>query len=242
MFVRTAPMRRRPSPTAIRQEIDELEREKTDLVDERKVLWARIFALEEESRVAGRMPVSPCILSQLEREHREQQQLVDAQERELEMLRMSDEAARRKEMEEEIKILALDTRRLEALRIDQRRAFTELDARYRDLVTRDTPASADQQKQKIRGYHEKLERYQRANDRLLAKIRSMRANRVLATQGGQEQVRARAEKLRTEIELVRQETAKIQIKINEITKRHKTQMVELRRLRSSHDGSDDMES
>jgi hypothetical protein len=208
---------------ALTEELDSLRRQKAELLDECSTLKTRIAKLHSDCE-RPIQAISPRILSQLDRERRDLQQSVESQKRELQLLKESDNAALRSELQEEIKLVYLESLRLEQCQIGQQRELSDLERQYNELLNQDNQEVIESQDRKIREYEEKLGKYQEANEKLAYKIRVMRANRAFDSPEGRGQIRIRAEQLRAEIARVHGETEEIQRRITEAAQKHEDEM------------------
>jgi chromosome segregation ATPase len=216
-----------PVPETLTEEIESLRRQRAELLEERNALRVRIATMTRESD-HSLQTVSPRILSQLEREHRELQRLVESQREELQALKLSDSAALRHELQEEIKIVYMELMRLEQYQAAQQQELRDLQRDREELARQEAPEAMDKQERKVHAYQEKLAKYEHANRKLSAKIRTMRADRAFDTDEGREQIRVRAEELRAEIARVQAETAEIQRAIDASVENHRAEMRALR--------------
>jgi hypothetical protein len=227
MASRTTLVRGRAAPETLTEEIESLRRQRAELLEERNALRVRIAQITRDSD-HPLQTVSPRILSQLDREYRELQRLVESQKEELQALKLSDNAALRHELQEEVKIVYMELVRLEQYQVAQQQELRDLDRDYEQLTKQESPEAVEKQERKIQAYQEKLEKYEHANRKLSAKIRTMRADRAFDTEEGREQIRLRAEELRTEIAKVQAETAEIQKAIDASIENHRAEMRALR--------------
>lgn len=218
---------RRGIPETLTEEIDGLRRQRAELLEERNSLKVRIAKITHDSD-HPLQTVTPRVLSQLEREYQELKALVESQKQELQSLRMSDNAALRSELQEEIKVVYLEVVRLEQYQVQQQQELADLHREYEELSGQERPEVVEAQERKIKAYQEKLAKYEHANRKLTAKIRAKQADVVFDTEEGREQIRMRSEEIRAEITKIQAETEEIQKTIEETIQKHRIEMRTLR--------------
>lgn len=209
-------------------EVEKLKKQKLELLEERKRLKERIARIDEESQRPIRASVNPRLIFQLDQEYKVLQESVGSKKQELQDLRMSDEIVLRQELQEEIKALYLERVRLQGFQIEQQQELNKIRAEYEDLVNEESPEVIDKQERKLDSYKEKLEKYKKANHKLAAKIKSMRANKAFDSDEGRQKIEQRANEIKLEIEKIQQETEAVKTEIEEAKQDHRLKMRDLR--------------
>jgi hypothetical protein len=214
--------RNRPDDALI-EEIDSLCCQQAELLEERDTLRARIAKLERDRQTPS-PAITPRVLSQLDREHRDLQQLVDSQRRELEALKETDSASLRIELQEEVKTVYLEILRLEQCQVSRQQELVDLQRQYDERCLQDSAEVRASQDEKIRAYEEKLAQYEKANRVLVQRIKTMHANQAFNNENGRQPIRARAEELRVQIARVNAETEELERRIQESAARHRSEL------------------
>jgi hypothetical protein len=217
--------RRSHLPQTISDELEILRRQKLELLAEKKLLRARIAKIEAETQRPVKSMVNPAVLAQFESEYQELYAKVEAQRKELEAVKNSDDATLRAELQEEIKIVYLERLRLQDCYTDQQK---ELEEAQREYALLGSDIDPDAREKKVGTFREKLEKYRRANHRLLVKIKTLRANRAFDSEEGKMKIRLRADDIRNMIEATRKETEEVKREILDSKARHRAQMRALR--------------
>jgi len=214
-------MRREPDGPS---EVAALRRHKLELQEEKKRLKARISRIDVESRRNIRAVVNPGMITRLDREYASLRDELEQNKRELEDLRMSDSAALRAELQEEIKVVYLERVRLQEVQAAQEQELEAVRGEYEALQGEEGPAARERRARRLEGYRGKLEKYKHANRKIVARIKTMRANRAFDNDKGREQIRVRADELRREIETAQAEADAAQDEIEAARRSHRTEM------------------
>lgn len=209
-------------------ELDNLKRRRYELTEEKKRLKARIAKIDAESQKNIRAVVNPRLISELDREYAAINEEVEKHRRELDNIRMSDSAAVRIELQEEVKVIYLERMRLEQFQIAQQQELNAVKDEYDALMAEEGPEACAARAKKLEKYREKLDKYKVANDGIAQKIRTIRANRAFDNDEGRKKISKRAEELRQEIESAQSEADEILAETEALTRKHRQEMRALR--------------
>jgi chromosome segregation ATPase len=211
-----------------KEDIIELKQERQKLLEERTQLKTKIARLEVQSKRSARTAnTNPQLLNQLDREYLSVEHMIIQQRAQINELLMSDSAAQRQELQEEAKIIYQERIRLQDLQVQQQIALTDAKRELAELLETDGPAVYERQARKIEALEAKLRRYEHANDKLAAKVKSLKAKKALEEESATGAIGNRATQLRSQIRETESATEEVEEKITQSVEKHKNVMKQL---------------
>jgi len=201
----------------------------------------KIARLEVQSKRSARTAtVNPHLLTQLDREYKAVEHMIMQQRAQINELLMSDNAAQRQELQEEAKIIYQERARLQDLQLEQQIALNDAKRELAELLATDGPAVFERQQRRIESLEEKLGKYEHANEKLAAKVKSIRAKRVLEEESEAGAIGTRAAQIRAQIRDTERATREIEDRIAQSIEKHKQVMktLNLSLLQRGLDGAD----
>jgi hypothetical protein len=211
-----------------KEDIIELKQERQKLLEERTQLKTKIARLEVQSKRSTRTAnTNPQLLNQLDREYLSVEHMIIQQRAQINELLMSDSAAQRQELQEEAKIIYQERIRLQDLQVQQQIALNDAKRELAELLETDGPAVYERQAHKIEALEAKLKRYEHANDKLAAKVKSLKTKKALEEEAATGAIGNRAAQLRAQIREAERATEEIEEKITQSVEKHKNVMKQL---------------
>ena len=221
----TSRSRQRP---ITKDDINELKIERQKLLDERTQLKTKIARLEVQSKRSARTAnANPQLLTQLDREYKTVEHMIMQQRAHINELLMSDNAAQRQELQEEAKIIYQERVRLQDLQLQQQITLNEAKKELTELLASDGPAVFERQAKRIEALEEKLRKYEHANKKLAAKVKTLKAKKALEEESAQGAIGSRAAQIRAQIREAEKATEEIEDKIAQSIEKHKQVMKSL---------------
>jgi chromosome segregation ATPase len=208
-----------------KEDIVALKQERQKLLDERTQLKTKIARLEVQSKRSARTAnTNPQLLNQLDREYMSVEHMIMQQRAQINELLMSDNAAQRQELQEEAKIIYQERMRLQELQVQQQIALNDAKRELAELMESDGPAVYERQAQRIEALEEKLKKYEHANSKLAAKVKSLKAKKALEEESAAGAIGGRTAQLRAQIREAEKATEEIEAKITQSVEKHKQVM------------------
>lgn len=210
------------------EDIQALQLEKQKLIDEKAQLKTKIARLEVQSKRSSRTAnTNPQLLTQLDREYKSVEHMIMQQRAQINELLMSDNAAQRQELQEEAKIIYQERVRLQDLQLQQQLALNDARRELQELLESDGPAVFERQAHRIEQLELKLHKYEHANKKLAAKVKSLKAKKALEEESAAGAIGSRAAQIRAQIREAEKATEEIEEKIAQSIEKHKQVMKSL---------------
>lgn len=209
----------------LHDEIAALDSQKNHLITKKSELERRIDILQ---RTCLYKPSQAIYSSELDNEYQTLVELIEQQKEEIELLKQTDEAALRQELQEEVKTTYLERCRLQDLQLQQQRDYNDIRDKYEEMTAREGPEATQKMKSKIEHYEELLNKYQHSNHKLKTKIETLRANKAFSDQEGKEKIEQRKIEINEEIEKTRKEISELEKKIEDEKEEHRQKLRDIR--------------
>ena len=211
-----------------KEDIMELKLERQKLIEERTQLKTKIARLEVQSKRSARTATAnPQLLTQLDREYKTVEHMIMQQRAQINELLMSDNAAQRQELQEEAKIIYQERVRLQDLQLQQQITLNDAKRELTELLATDGPAVYERQQKRIEALEAKLKKYEHANKKLAAKVKSLKAKKALEEESASGAIGSRAAQIRAQIRDAERATEEIEDKIAKSVEKHKQVMKSL---------------
>jgi chromosome segregation ATPase len=211
-----------------KEEIEALKRRKLQLLEEKKLLKAKVARMEVQNKRGNRpTSVSKQLYNELTKEYKTLEKLIDGQHKKIADLALSDSAALCRELQEETKVILEERLRLEDVLATQEAALRQSERELTDLFKRDGPGALAAQRDEISKLEVKLTKYLRANKVLERKIREANQSRN-SMMSGDDEIERRAEQLRKQIRDVKRATEENEKKFQQSQEDHAKMLAKLR--------------
>lgn len=220
------------------EDIHELKIERQKLLDERTQLKTKIARLEVQAKKSAKSSnINPQLLNQLDRDYKTVEHLIMQQRARINELKNSDSAAQREELQEEAKIIFMEKRRLTDQLKQEEISLNDMRKERDMLIQNDGPEVFSKQQDRIEQLETKLKKYNRENERLAARVKTLKARKQLeeeAQNGNQGQM---ANQIRAQIKDIEEKTEEIDEKIRRTVEQHEEILEKLKNSTLDENGA-----
>lgn len=211
------------------EDIHELKIERQKLIDERTQLKSKIARLEVQSKKSARTSnVNPTLISQLDHEYKTVEKLIMQQRAQINQLQMSDNAAQRQELQEEAKIIYMEKIRLSNQINQEEIALDGLRQQLDYFENSDGTEVYNRQQKRIDQLEIKFKKYTKENERLSARVKTLRARKQLEEEAASGNIGNMANQIREQIKEIEKATEEVDEKIQASVEKHKQIMKNLK--------------
>lgn len=216
------------------EDIHDLKIERQKLIDERTQLKSKIARLEVQSKKSAKTSnVNPALISQLDHEYKTVEHLIMQQRAQINELNMSDNAAQRQELQEEAKIIYMEKIRLSNQINQEEIALDDLRQQLDYLEHSDGSEVFNRQQKRIEQLETKFKKYSKENERLSARVKTLRTRKQLEEEAASGNVGNMANQLRAQIKEIEKATDEVDEKIKNSIEKHKQVMQNLKQSRNN---------
>lgn len=211
-----------------KEDIENLVKERNNLLIERKNLKARIARLEMQSKRANRTAhQNQCVLTHVDQEYRAIEHEIVEKRAEINSLISSDKAAQWHELRESIRLAFEEQLRLQDQQVEKQIYINDTKAQWEELMRTDGPDVYQCQKEIIEQLKQKLEKYKKSNMRLEKKIQTLRDKRDIQNDIQDKQPGGTVSLLRAQIKQAENASAGIEDRIQKAITKHSEVMKQL---------------
>ncbi|OHT13961.1 hypothetical protein TRFO_15728 [Tritrichomonas foetus] len=208
-------------------EIISLKREKQNLTQERYILKAKIARFSDATKRPNPPNRNIQIANSLEKQVKTLEQLVAAKKQEIADLIYSDRAALVTELQEESKMLHLESNRLKKLKQDTEAELKKLSLELEEACEKYSPQVLNRQGKAIRGVEKEIEMQKARNDKIQKKIDdAIKAQEEQKLQEKHENLQKQIDSLKQKIRQEQNEINGLDRQMRELQENHTNEILE----------------